>query len=134
MSRIRVLATPALAVAAIALLASCVSQQDGFADLEGNREAIDELPQLEDYAYDSVDTSSSRYVGEHDETSLWLARGLAGATVCLVADAGEGAWGVACGGGTGFQTGGVAGSFEVVPDGGAAPEGATQVSENVYAG
>lgn len=133
MLRIRMFTAPTLALVTIALLSSCVSQQEGFADLDGAREAIDKLPQLEDYAYDVVDSSSSRYVGEHNGTSLWLAGGLDGYEVCLVAYATGDAWGVSCGGGTGMRSGGAAGSFEVVPNGGAAPAGATQVSENVYA-
>lgn len=107
-------------------------QQNEYADLQGDRETRDELPQLADYAYDDLDVSSSRFVGEHDGTSLWLAQDLDNSTVCLVADAGDDEWIVGCGGGS-TNIGGIAGLFEVVPDSVPAPEGAMQVSENVYA-
>lgn len=52
--------------------------------------------------------------------------------MCIVADAGEDEWVVGCGG-AGTKVDGMAGSFEIVPDGIPAPEGATQISENIYA-
>lgn len=132
MSQLRYFAAVALALASIVVLSGCTAPQDAFTDLQGDRESQDELPQLADYAYDNVDVSTSRFVGEHDDTSLWLAQGLEDAGICIVADAGDDAWAVGCGGQT-IKIGGVAGTFEVVPDGAIAPEGATQLSENVYA-
>jgi len=132
MPRFRLAAVGALAVASVVLLAGCSAQQNAFTDLQGERGASDELPQLADHAYDDLDVSSSRFVGEHEGTSLWLAQGLEDSSVCLVADPGDDDWVVGCGGG-GTKVVGRAGSFEIVPDGVPAPEGATQVSENVYA-
>lgn len=103
-----------------------------FTDLQGDRASGDELPVLTDYAYDAVDASTSRFVADHEGASIWLAEGLEGTTVCLIVDAGADAWVVGCGGAP-TRVGGLTGSFEVVPDGAPAPEGATQISENVYA-
>lgn len=132
MSHLRHAAAVALALASIAFLSGCVAEQSAFTDLRSDREAHDELPQLADYAYGEVDVSTSRFVGEHDGTSVWLAEGLDGYRVCIVADAGDDGWIVGCGGGT-TKISGLAGTFEVVPDHAPAPEGATQLSENVYA-
>lgn len=99
MPRFHHAAVGALAMASVVLLAGCSAQQNAFTDLQGERGASDELPQLADHAYD---------------------------------DPGDDDWVVGCGGG-GTKVVGRAGSFEIVPDGVPAPEGATQVSENVYA-
>ena len=109
------------------MLTGCV-QYTTYADLEGERDAADQLPELEEYAYDSLDASTSRFVGEHDGTSLWLAKGEEAAPVCLVAQRGKD-WIVGCG----DRTSGGPGSFEIFPDGSLIPEDATKVSENVYA-
>lgn len=129
----RGLGVVALVTGGILALSGCTTTAIEFSDLHAERESQDELPVLEDYAYESVDTSTSRYVGDHDGTSLWIAEGLAGAEICLVADPGDSNWIVSCGGGSELGTGGVAGHFTVVPDGAPAPEGATKISENVYA-
>lgn len=90
------------------------------------------MPELTAYAYDDLDVSTSHYVGDHEGASLWLAQGLKEATVCLVVDAGEEEWVVACGGAT-LKVDGEAGTYEVVADGAQEPEGAVKISENVYA-
>ncbi|MGO1840263.1 MAG: hypothetical protein ACTH0E_12195 [Candidatus Microbacterium stercoravium] len=133
MSRVCNVAAPALIAAALVLLTACSGHQSAFVDLDGEREAADELPQREDYAYENVDVDSSRFVGDHEGTSLWLAQDIRGSGVCLIADASGSDWGVACGGATGLELDGVVGTFHVVPDAAAPPEGATQISENVYA-
>ena len=130
--RRRKVAAAAFTLASFALLSGCAAQQSSFTDLQGSRESQDELPQLADYAYDDVDESTSRFIAEHEGTSLWLAAGLEDSTVCLVADAGAEAWVVTCGAGA-FNSSGVTGTFEVAPDGATAPEGSMQISENVHA-
>lgn len=102
-----------------------------FSDLEGDQDASDELPQLDD-AFGDVDAASSRSVGAHDGTLLWLARGAESSSVCLVAFAGGEDWVVSCGGDT-LEIDGAVGNFLVQPDDFPAPEGATKVSENVWA-
>ncbi|MGZ0710911.1 hypothetical protein ACWPKO_21550 (plasmid) [Coraliomargarita sp. W4R53] len=131
MSRVRFAAVSFLALASIAILPGCTAQGTAFADLQGDKESGDELPALKDYAYDDVDESTSRFVADHEGTSVWLAQGLEDGTVCLIADAGPDAWVVSCGGAP-SRIGGVAGTFEVVSDGAPAPSGATQLSDNVY--
>ena len=125
-----------LLIAACALtLSGCATSTDGFGDLQTQRGSEDELPALaESDAFDNVDISTSRYVGEHDGASLWIAEGVVDAQICLVAVAGESEWGVSCGGAAGVITTGVTGTFMVIPDGVPAPENATKISENVYAG
>ncbi|UYO96633.1 hypothetical protein OED01_13640 [Microbacterium sp. M28] len=121
-----------LTAASIVLFTGCGTTPDLYADLQGEQDSQDELPQLEDDAYESVDVASSRYIGEHDGTSIWLAQGLEESSLCLVADAGE-QWVVGCSGGGPLNVGGVVGEFEVLPDGMPTPEGATKLSDNVYA-
>lgn len=132
MLRLRYASATALAIASVALLSGCTGQAEGFSDLEGERNASDELPQLTDGAYDEIEVSTSHYLGTHEGTSLWLARGLEAVPVCIVAYAGEGAWQVGCGGAP-TTISGAAGTYEVVSDGANAPSGAVKVSENVYA-
>lgn len=132
MSRLGFVSATAVSFAAITLLSGCSGQLDGFVDLQGEKQDRDELPELADNAYDELDVSTSRYIGEHEGTSLWLAQGLENSTVCLVADAGEKEWLVGCGGGA-VKVSGQAGTYQVVGDGAAAPEGAVKISENVYA-
>lgn len=122
----------AILIASTALLAGCTGQAEGFSDLEGERTAADELPALADGAYEQVDAATSHYVGEHEGTSLWLARGLENSPVCIVAYAEEEAWQIGCGGAPATISG-VTGTYEIVMDGAAAPAGAVKVSENVYA-
>ena len=130
MFRPRSVVAGALALASVVVLSGCGSSGELFSDLGGDRQDRDELPALADHAYDNVDVSTSRFVGEHDGASVWLARALDGSRVCLIADAGDEAWVVGCGVG---KVSGIAGSFEVQPDGMATPEGAERLSENVYA-
>lgn len=114
-------------------LSGCTTSVGEFSDLQTERESQDELPTLEKYAYESVDPSTSRYVGEHDGTELWIAEGTEDSSACLIADAGADSWIVSCGGRSGVETGGIAGHFMVLPDGAFAPDNATKISENVYA-
>lgn len=132
MSRLRFAATASLALASIVLLSGCTVSQDAYADLRGDQETHDELPRLADYAYDNVDVSTSRFVGEYEGTSLWLAQGLEDSSICIVAAAADDAWVAGCGSGT-TKISGITGTFEAIPDGAIGPEGATRVSENVYA-
>lgn len=132
MSSLRAVFATALAVSTLVLCAGCAGQQIHYSDLDRAATSGDELPALDESAYASVDTSSSRYIGEHDGTSVWLAQGIEEDTVCLIADGGEQAWFVGCGGGPQSKFGGMGGSFTVIADGVPAPTDATQLSENVY--
>lgn len=132
MSVLRCAAAVALGLGSVTLLAGCAGQQLPYADLQVDRQSEDELPKLADYAYDNLNESTSRFIGEHDGTSLWIAAGDKDESICLVTVAGDDLWVAACGGGP-TKMGGITGSFEIVPDGVPGPEGATKLSENVYA-
>lgn len=122
-----------LAASSAAVLSGCAASGASYAVLDRDAQAGDEIQvDLPAYAGDEADLSTSRYVGEHDGTSLWLMRGTDDSRVCLLAYAEDEKWVIGCGGETGLGVGGVAGRFDVVPDGVPGPDGATQLSENVY--
>ncbi|MGM1018013.1 MAG: hypothetical protein ACQEW8_10795 [Actinomycetota bacterium] len=122
-----------VAVAAFTL-SGCTTPGHAYAVLDRDAQPTDAVPDdLPPHAWRDADPASARSVGEHDGTSLWLARGTDEAGTCLLAYADEEAWVISCGGeGAPFVLGGVAGSFTVVPDGSVVPDGATEISENVY--
>ncbi|MAM53312.1 hypothetical protein [Microbacterium sp. UBA3394] len=94
----------------------------------------DKVPeQLPAYAGEEADLESARFVGKHDDSSLWLMGSNEGSGVCLLAYEDEAAWVMGCASeGSPIEVGGLAGHFTVLPDGAPAPDGATQISENVY--
>lgn len=115
-------------------LSGCSTAADNFSDLQTEREPEDELPVLSgEDVRDTVDVSTSRYVGEYQGTSLWIAEGIQDSSICLIPVRGTSEWVVACGGNAGVGSRGPTGSFTVIPDGVPVPENATKVSENVYA-
>lgn len=105
-----------------------------YAVFDRAAEEADELPSdIPDYAVESVDKTTARFVGEYEATSLWLMRGREPAMICLVAHQSDQKWNAACGGEQGpLAVSGDAGHFTVVPDGDTGPAGATQISENVF--
>jgi len=122
-----------IATCAVLTLTSCAASGSGYAVLDSDAQPADEVPEaLPASAWDTADSSSARFVGEHDGTSLWLTRGGDETDVCLLAYADEDTWVLGCGGGSPFGVAGVSGSFTVIPDGVPSPEGMTQISENVY--
>lgn len=125
-------AAAAVPLAAVLALSGCVSDLETYADLQRDREPADELPGLPENPYESVDESSSRYIGEHDGRSLWIAEGVDDAMMCLVVVTDAADWIVGCGDGA-PRVSGATGTFGVVADGVPAPGGATMISENVYA-
>ena len=132
MSRRTRLTASALALIAAVMLTGCSFSSPNLAVLETEREAEDELPPLEADSYDPVDTATSRYVGEHDGVSLWVAKGT-DSPACLIAIADpDEEWGIACGG-LPTRLSSFGHTFELTPDGSPAPEGMTRISENVYA-
>ncbi|WP_396641929.1 hypothetical protein [Microbacterium sp.] len=116
------------------LLAGCIASAFPYAVLEEAAQPEDELPaELPAYAGDGADLETARFVGEHDDSSLWLMRGAEITDICILAYRDDTAWVLGCGLASGpVGIGGMAGEFTVVPDGTPAPEGTTQVSENVY--
>ena len=102
-----------------------------YADLQGAQ--TQELPQLDESAYDQLDPDLARFVGEHGGTTLWLAPGREGGAVCLVMADAAGATATACDTGSIDTTGSDFGDFVVIPDGGDVPTDAVAVSKNVFA-
>ncbi|KQR39681.1 hypothetical protein ASF80_09895 [Microbacterium sp. Leaf159] len=126
--------TAACAIALISLtaLTGCSFTSTTLAVFETDRVAEDELPPLEEDSYSPVDVESSRYVGEYEGVSLWIAKGTDSST-CLVAITDpEDDWGIGCGG-LPTRISGSGHTFEVRADDWPAPEGMTRVSDNVYA-
>ena len=122
-----------LIVGAIAIGASgcAASGAAGYADLQGAQ--TQELPQLNETAYDQLDPDLARFVGSHRGTELWIAPGRASGDICLVmADAGGDAT-TACDSGSVDTTGSDFGDFLVLPDGAEVPANAVAVSKNVFA-
>ncbi len=117
------------------LLTGCIASGFPYAVFEEEAQPADELPsELPAYAGDGADLETARFVGEHDDSSLWLMRGAEKTDICILAWQDEAAWVLGCGLASGpVGIGGMAGEFTVLPDGMPAPEGTTQVSENVYA-
>ncbi|MFJ4045233.1 hypothetical protein ACIPV2_05750 [Microbacterium sp. NPDC089987] len=107
--------------------------KDDFADLRKSHTSEDKLPALDEDPSDTIDPSTTRYVGEHEGTSLWIAEGIETSSICLVALFGDSEGSISCGGTSGVATQGPAGSFAVIPDGVFAPDNAMKISENVYA-
>lgn len=124
-----------LTLSAIAL-SGCTAFSTGYAVLERDAEPADALPEevIEQYSADDADLPSARFVGEHSGSSIWLLRGADEGTICVLAHLDETAGGMACGGERGpIGMSGPAGHFMVVPDDYPSPDGATRISDNVYA-
>lgn len=124
----------ALMAGGIVIFAGCATTSSAFSDLRSERTPVDDLPALAEDAYENIDTSTSRYAGEHEGTSLWIAEGQNEFPICLIAVSTSSDWAVACGGPSVVGMSGLIGTYTVVPDGTPAPEHATRISENVYAG
>lgn len=114
-------------------LTGCLSSGSGFAVLDAPAQPGDVLPtELPDYAYDGLDPASSRFVGEHDGDRLYLAKG-ANASACLIVYPNNQEWVIGCGGGDGSVTvGNGTRKYEVQPDDAPAPNGAEEISPNVF--
>lgn len=115
-------------------LTGCAASSPDYAVLDREAQQADEVPgTLPDTVWDEVAPETSRFVGEHDGTSLWLTRSNDETAVCLLAYADEDAWMAGCSDGPLLEVSGAAGIFAVVPDGAPGPDGMGQVSDNVYA-
>lgn len=127
---------PGLAVAgllSVLVLAGC-SSGNGYPILDRGAEAADAVPNtLPDYAGNNADLSSSRFVGEHDGTSLWLMKGNDPATVCLLAYPDADGWVIGCSDMAGQSgVGGPGTQYVYQPDFAPAPEDSIEISANVY--
>lgn len=123
-----------LALVAATTLTGCTFSSSSLSVLETDRVAEDELPPLEAHAYEAVDTATSRFVGEYEGVSLWVAQGTESpACLAAVTEDGDGVpdWILSCGA-LPIRMSGVGHTFELRPDGAPAPEEMTRVSENVF--
>lgn len=120
----------------VLVLAGCASSGNGYPILDRDPRAADEVPEtLPDYAGNDAVLSSSRFVGEHDGTSLWLMKGKKPATVCLLAYPDADGWVIGCGDIDGQSgVGGPATQFVYQPDFAPAPNDSIEISANVYVG
>ncbi|AZS48359.1 MULTISPECIES: hypothetical protein [Microbacterium] len=119
-----------------AALSGCTAFTTDYAVLERDVEPADALPDafIEQDSGDVAELSSARFVGEHSGSSLWVLRGVDQGTVCVLAYRDETAGIMACGGERGpVEMSGPAGHFVLVPDDYPTPDGATRISDNVYA-
>lgn len=115
-------------------LSGCSTPGNGYPILDREAQAVDKVPDtLPSYAGDNADLSTSRFVGEHDGTSLWLMKGTDATTVCLLAYPDAEGWVIGCGD-MASQTGvgGPEMQFLYQPDFAPAPEDSIEISENVY--
>lgn len=118
------------------MLSGCTAFTSSYAVLDREAEPADTLPNavIEQDSGDVADLSSARFVGEHSDSSLWLLRGVDVGAVCVLAYQDETAWGMGCGSERGpVEMSGPAGHFTMVPDDYPTPDGATRISDNVYA-
>lgn len=115
---------------AVSFLAGCSASSEVSA-LEADRSDGDELPlvAVED-AY-PANGSTSRFVGDFEEVSLWISRGT-DSPACLIAMTTSLDDGFTVCGGLPLRAEGLGHIFELWPDDAPAPDGMTRVSENVY--
>lgn len=131
MSLPRRLRSAPLVIAIAAASASC-SSADGFSDLDQPQQPEDSWPEEAELSSDDeIVPDSSRLVGELDGENIWLAR-TAGDDVCLLVYPEDGSWVTGCTATPPLTVSGAGGVFVLVTDGQDPPEGATQISDNVY--
>ncbi|MFJ6532439.1 hypothetical protein [Microbacterium sp. NPDC091662] len=120
----------------VAALSGCAAFTTGYAVLDREAAPADALPDafVEQDSGDVADLSSARFVGEHSGSSLWLLRGVDQGSICMLAHQDETVGNMVCGGDGGpVEMSGPAGHFVTVPDDYPTPDGATRISDNVYA-
>ncbi|GAA2926246.1 hypothetical protein GCM10010458_05220 [Microbacterium luteolum] len=100
--------------------------------LDAARSDGDELPLVAGEDSYAADGSTSRFVGDFEDVSLWISRG-ADSPVCLIAVNTSLDEGFTVCGGLPLGAEGLGHIFELWPDDAPAPDGMTRLSENVYA-
>ncbi len=116
-------------------MVGCTSGGGGYAVFDRDPVASDELPaEYVERDSDLIDAGTSRLVGEHEGTRLYLVEGATGSSICLVVLPADEEGMAGCGGGGGpMQVSNARETYEVRPDGYDVPDGAVQISENVFA-
>lgn len=130
----RIALAVSLASLVTVVLSGCSGTTGGYAILDRPADSNDSVPSaVHDDEVDTMDLSTSRYVGENDGTQLWLGRGQDASTVCLLAYPNDESWVIGCAGpGRSTVDGSVAGRFVFQPDGYSTPEDSTAISDNVF--
>lgn len=134
---LKVASVAAVALSVVLGLTGCFGSGSGsglgFAVLDAAADPGDTLPtDLPDDAYDGLDPASSRFVAEHEGDRLFLAKG-ENATICLVVYPDNRDWVIGCSRGDGSGTvSSRSRSYGVRPDAAPAPEGAKEISPNVF--
>lgn len=121
------------AVAIVVGLAGCGSS-DGFAILDGQVEAVDELPPtVGDEVSDEVRDESVRFVTDFQGDALYLARGRSAGIVCLIVvpETDQAAWRVGCGELQDGTTQTPAAPLRIRTDSTRLPSGDTEISRNL---
>lgn len=104
-----------LAVAAVGISSACTGGGSGFATLDRDQQAEDEIPADVLQSAD-LDPASTRLAGEYDEFTYWLAMNEIG-QICVVATGDAGWIGSGCGSGTRLRFSHGNTTVHVVPDG-----------------
>ncbi|MGH3691631.1 MAG: hypothetical protein ACRDT7_15885 [Microbacterium sp.] len=134
--RVARIATGFALMLSVTVLSACTAFGPNYGVLDREATSGDAVPDAvtEQDSGDVADLSSARWVGEHSGSSIWLLRGVDQGSICVLAFPEGGEWGMACGGEGGpVEMSGPAGHFVTIPDDYPAPDGATRVSDNVYA-
>ncbi|GAA1162481.1 hypothetical protein [Nesterenkonia sandarakina] len=124
---------PALTIALTALIGTsgCSEPTERYSDL--TEDATSEKP-LPDAIHDhDLDPESVRWVGEHEDSELWLGLGANVGGTCLVVYPDDDRWVTGCSTGDEVSvSNGDGWDYRVRPDSAELPEGAIQVSYNVF--
>lgn len=115
-------------------LTACSAGGAEYSDLSASRlfDAKGVSDSLTDEALQGFDRETTRLVGTHDGTDVFLAVAESSAGACLLAYASDVDWVSGCMEGEG-SVGGVKGlTFVVLPDGAPVPDDADRVSDNVF--
>ncbi|MBO0595200.1 hypothetical protein I2485_09710 [Nesterenkonia sp. E16_7] len=123
-----------IAITALIGISGCSSPADQYSDLTEDRDSNKPLPDtIRGQAVDTLDPESTRWVGEHEGTELWLGVELEGAGTCLVVYPDDERWVTGCSSGNEVSlSNGDGWDYRVRPDSAELPEGAIQVSHNVF--
>lgn len=127
---------PALAISIVALVGAtaCSHQVDNYSDLSEDSDNEKPLPDtIREEASVSLDLDSARWVGEHEGTELWLGLEADDMGICLVVYPDDERWVSGCStAGEVIVSNGDGWDYRAHPDNADLPEGAIQVSRNVF--
>lgn len=132
---IAVLAVGFVGVLGLAGCTAATEPPERYSVFQRTPTAEDTVPAAVEGGQTKIERKETRYIGEHDDKRLWIARGpsMEGIDVCLVVYPDSAPWFIGCGGPAGVTVSGTDhDEYHLVPDGATPPEDATVISENVY--